>query len=236
MGMALRKLAAEALGTAWLLAIVVGSGLMGEALSGGNSALALMANALATGAGLIVLITLFGPLSGAHFNPLVTLTFMMRGDIKPALAAAYMVAQFVGAVTGVGIAHAMFGEALMQSATRLRDGSGLMLSEAVATFGLMGTIFGCQRFKPDFTPTAIGLYITSAYWFTSSTAFANPAVTVARSLTDSFAGIALGSVPGFIAAQSAGAAMAALVFAWLLKSSPPQISQESKTTPERMAS
>jgi glycerol uptake facilitator-like aquaporin len=236
MEMALRKLAAEALGTAWLLAIVVGSGLMGEALSGGNSALALMANALATGAGLIVLISLFGPLSGAHFNPLVTLTFMMRGDIKPALAAAYMVAQFAGAVIGVGIAHAMFGEALMQSATRLRDGSGLMLSEAVATFGLIGTIFSCLRFKPDFTPTAIGLYITSAYWFTSSTAFANPAVTVARSLTDSFAGIALGSVPGFIAAQSAGAAMAFLVFGWLLKSSPPQISQESKTTPERMAS
>lgn len=236
MEMALRKLAAEALGTAWLLAIVVGSGLMGEALSGGNTALALMANAVATGAGLIVLITLLGPLSGAHFNPLVTLVFMMRGDLKPALTAAYMVSQFAGAVIGVGIAHAMSGGALIQSATRLRDGSGLMLSEAVATFGLIGTIFGCLRFKPDFTPTAIGLYITSAYWFTSSTSFANPAVTVARSLTDSFAGIALASVPGFIAAQSAGAAMAFLVFGWLLKSPPPQMSPERKTTPESIAS
>ncbi len=236
MEMALRKLAAEALGTAWLLAIVVGSGIMGQALSGGNTALALMANAVATGAGLIVLITLLGPLSGAHFNPLVTLTFMIRRDIRPALAAAYMVAQFAGAVIGVGIAHGMFGEALIQSATRLRDGSGVMLSEGVATFGLLGTIFGCLRFKPDFTPTAVGLYITSAYWFTSSTAFANPAVTVARCLTDSFAGITLASVPGFIAAQSAGAAMAFLVFGWLLKSPPAQISPENKTTPQRMAS
>lgn len=236
MEMALRKSAAEALGTASLLAIVIGSGIMGQALSDGNSALALMANAVATGTGLIVLITLFGPLSGAHFNPLVTLSFMIRGDIKPALAAAYMVAQFVGAVIGVWIAHAMFGEALMQSATRLRDGSGLMLSEAVATFGLMGTIFGCQRFKPDFTPTAVGLYITSAYWFTSSTAFANPAVTLARSLTDSFAGIALASASAFIAAQTTGAVMAFLVFGWLLNSPPPQTSPESKTTPERMAS
>ncbi|UDF04419.1 MIP/aquaporin family protein [Asticcacaulis sp. AND118] len=215
-----RKLAAEGLGTAWLLAIVVGSGMMGETLSGGNTAIALLANALATAAGLIVLITLFGPVSGAHFNPLVTLAFAARREINLKLASGYVLVQLAGAIIGVFVAHAMFGESLLQFAARPREGAGLMLSEVVATFGLIGTLFGCLRFKPDFTPTAVGLYILSAYWFTATTSFANPAVTLARSLTDSFAGIAPASVPAFIVAQTTGAVAGFLIFNWLLKAPP----------------
>lgn len=214
-----RRLTAECLGTALLLSIVIGSGIMGQTLAGGNTAIALLGNTLATGAGLVVLITIFGPISGAHFNPVVTLAFAARKDIHPGLAAAYIAAQTIGAVMGVWMAHAMFGEAILQVSTKLRDGPGQALSEAVATFGLIATIFGCIRFKPDFTPVAVGLYITSAYWFTASTSFANPAVTFARSLSNSFAGIAPSSVPLFVAAQIAGASAGVIVFTWLLHES-----------------
>ncbi len=213
-----RRLAAEAMGTMLLLAIVVGSGIMGESLAGGNTALALLGNTLATGTGLVVLITILGPVSGAHFNPVVTLVFALRRDIDLYLALAYMVVQVAGAVLGVCVAHAMFGQAVLQASTRLRDGSSLAFSEAVATFGLILTILGCMRFKREFTPVAVGLYITSAYWFTASTSFANPAVTFARSLSDTFAGIALRSVPLFIAAQIAGALTAAIMAGWLFGS------------------
>jgi len=211
-----RRLAAEALGTALLLAVVVGSGIMGERLAGGNDAIALLGNTLATGAGLVVLITIFGPLSGAHFNPAVTLAFALRRELPWRLAAAYVAVQLVGAVAGVFMAHAMFAEPILQVSTKLRDGPAQAFSEAVATFGLLGTILGTLRFRPDFTPVAVGLYITAAYWFTASTSFANPAVTVARSLTNTFAGIAPSSAPAFIAAQIAGAIAAVWLFRWLL--------------------
>ena len=219
-----RRLFAEALGTALLLAIVIGSGIMGDTLSGGNTAIALLGNTLATGAGLVVLITLFGPISGAHFNPVVTLAFAARREVGAWLAVGYIVAQILGAVLGVFAAHAMFGQAIVQVSTKLRDGPSLAFSEAVATFGLMATIFGCIRFKPDFTPVAVGLYITSAYWFTASTSFANPAVTFARSLSNTFAGIAPSSVPLFVAAQCAGAIVGVAVFGWLLR-------EQSSATP-----
>ena len=215
-----RKLLAEGLGTALLLAIVIGSGIMGETLAGGNTAIALLGNTLATGAGLVVLITIFGPISGAHFNPVVTLAFAVRRDIGAALAFCYIAAQVLGAVLGVYAAHAMFAEAIVQVSTKLRDGPSLAFSESVATFGLIATILGCIRFKPDFTPVAVGLYITSAYWFTASTSFANPAVTLARSLSNTFAGIAPPSVPAFIAAQCAGAILGVIVFGWLLHEQP----------------
>lgn len=189
---------------------------MGESLANGNTAIALLGNTLATGAGLVVLITIFGPISGAHFNPIVTLAFAARRDISLLLAFGYVVAQLIGAVAGVYAAHAMFGQAIIQISTKLRDGPALMFSEAVATFGLMATIFGCIRFKPDFTPVAVGLYFTSAYWFTASKSFANPAVTFARGLSNIFAGIAPSSVPMFVAAQCAGAIVGVAVFSWLL--------------------
>jgi glycerol uptake facilitator-like aquaporin len=211
-----RRLAAEALGSALLLAVVIGSGIMGERLSGGNVAVALLGNTLATGAGLVVLITVFGPISGAHFNPAVTLVALLRRDLTAAEAALYALAQIFGAVAGVWLAHAMFDEAILQTSTRLRDGPAQMLSEAVATYGLVATILGAVRFRPDFTAVAVGLYITDANWFTASTSFANPAVTVARSLSDTFAGIAPASAPAFILAQLVGALLAAPVFGWLL--------------------
>lgn len=214
----LRRLVAEALGTALLLAIVVGSGIMGERLSGGNDAVALLGNTLSTGAGLVVLITVFGPVSGAHFNPAVTLVFALRREIGPYLALAYVAAQSAGGLVGVLAAHAMFDEPLWQVSTRLRDGPGQAFSEAVATFGLVAAILGSLRFRPDFTPAVVGLYITAAYWFTGSTSFANPAVTLARSFTDSFAGIAPSSAPAFVAAQLAGAVAAWAMFGWLLRS------------------
>ncbi len=212
-----RRLAAEALGAALLLAIVIGSGIMAERLSGGNVAIALLGNTLATGAGLVVLITILGPVSGAHLNPAVTLVALLRRDIKAPEAALYAGVQVVGAVAGAWLAHAMFGEAILQTSTKLRDGPAQMLSETVATFGLVATILGAVRFRPDFTAVAVGLYITAAYWFTASTSFANPAVTVARGLSDTFAGIAPASIPAFILAQVAGALLAAWVFGWLLK-------------------
>ena len=219
-----RRLAAEALGTALLLAIVIGSGIMGERLAGGNVALALLGNTLATGAGLTVLITVFGPLSGAHFNPAVTLAFAIRRELPAAEAAAYVALQFVGAVLGVWTAHAMFGLPVVEVSQKLRAGPAQAFSEFVATFGLLATIFGCLRFRPGATPAAVGLYITAAYWFTASTSFANPAVTVARSLSNTFAGIAPASTAAFVAAQLLAIGAALGVFGWLFRRRAPAAS------------
>lgn len=213
----IRPAVAECVGTAMLLAIVVGSGIMGERLAGGNEAVALLGNTIATGAGLIVLIHVFGPVSGAHFNPAVTLAFAMKGEAGSRSAAIYIAAQLVGAVFGVWAAHAMFAEPMLQVSTKLRDSPAQGFSEFVATFGLIGTIFGTQRSRQEFTPVAVGLYITSAYWFTASTSFANPAVTIARSLSDTFAGIAPTSVPLFIAGQLMGTVAGVSFFAWLFR-------------------
>ena len=215
-----RRLTAEALGTGLLLAVVIGSGIMGERLAGGNEAIALLGNTLATGAALIVLITIFGPLSGAHFNPVVTLVFALRRELPIGVALAYVGVQVAGAILGVWLAHAMFAEPIWQVSSKLRDGPAQALSEFVAAFGLLATILASLRFRPDFTPMAVGLYITAAYWFTASTSFANPAVTIARSLSDTFAGIAPASAPAVIAAQFAGAFVAAGLFGWLLKPRP----------------
>ena len=212
-----RRLVAEGLGTALLLAIVIGSGIMGERLAGGNVAIALLGNTLATGAGLVMLITVFGPLSGAHFNPAVTLLFTLRREIPLATASAYILVQIAGAVLGVWAAHLMFAEPIWQVSTKLRDGPAQAFSEAVATFGLIVAILGSIRFRPEATPMIVGLYITSAYWFTASTSFANPAVTIARSLSDTFAGIAPSSAPAFILAQLAGAAAGASLCGWLFQ-------------------
>lgn len=205
-----RRLAAEALGTAALLAAVVGSGIMGERLSEGNGAVALLANALATGAALFVLITVFGPVSGAQFNPVVTLAFLLRGDIGWKAAAAHIAVQLAGAVAGVWSAHLMFDTQVLELSAKVRDGPGQAFSEAVAAFGLVLAVLGSLRWRPDAAPATIALYITGAYWFTASTAFANPAATLARALSDSFAGIAPASVPAFVAAQLVGA-----VLGWL---------------------
>jgi glycerol uptake facilitator-like aquaporin len=200
-----------------LLAVVVGSGIMGERLAGGNDAIALLGNTLATGAALVVLIWVFGSISGAHFNPAVTLVAAVRRDISWPAALAYVPVQVVGAVLGVWCAHAMFGEPILQVSTKLRAGPAQAFAEVVATFGLVATILGTVRFRPEATPMAVGLYITAAYWFTASTSFANPAVTVARSLSNTFAGIAPSCAPAFILAQVVGALLAAGVFGWLLK-------------------
>ena len=212
-----RRLVAEALGTALLLAVVIGSGIMGERLAGGNAAIALLGNTLATGAGLTVLITVFGPVSGAHFNPVVTLVFALRRELTGRVAIAYAAAQTVGAVLGVWAAHLMFAEPVFQVSARLRDGPAQAFAEAVASFGLLLTILGSLRARADAVPMMVGLYITAAYWFTASTSFANPAVTIARSLSDTFAGIAPASVPAFIAAQVIGALAAAGLLRWLHK-------------------
>jgi glycerol uptake facilitator-like aquaporin len=214
-----RRLMAEALGTALLLAIVVGSGIMGQRLSGGNDAIALLGNTLATGAGLVVLIEIFGPVSGAHFNPAVTLVFALRREIGARLAVAYVAVQTAGAVLGVWAAHAMFAEPILQISTKLRAGPAQAGSEAVATFGLVLTILGTLRFRPQVTPMAVGLYITAAYWFTASTSFANPAVTLARCLSNTFAGVAPSSAPGFLLGQAAGALAATGLSRWLFRAS-----------------
>ena len=213
----IRRIVAEGVGTALLLAIVVGSGIMGERLAAGNAAIALLGNTLATGAGLVVLIHMFGPISGAHFNPAVTLAVAVRREIPWRVAAIYIVTQVVGAVLGVWLAHGMFAEPVIQISTKLRAGPSQGLSEFVATLGLIGTIAATQRARPDFTPVAVGLYITAAYWFTASTSFANPAVTMARSLSDTFAGIAPASVPLFLVAQIAGALAGLVLFDWLYR-------------------
>lgn len=200
-----QQLFAEFLGTAFLLAVIVGSGVMGQRLSGGNEAIALLANSLATGAGLVAIILTFGPISGAHLNPLVSLLFAARGELAWAMVPGYVAAQFVGAVAGVWATHAMFAMPLLELATKPRPGLPLMWSEFVATMGLLLLIHRVTRSRPEATPYAVGLYIMAAYWFTSSTSFANPAVTLARSLTDSFTGIRLADVPGFLVAQAIAA-------------------------------
>jgi len=212
-----RRIAAEGLGTAFLLMAVVGSGIMGERLAGGNAAIALLANTMATGAALAVLISIFGPLSGAHFNPAVTLFFALRREIRPAMVLAYVAAQIGGAIIGVWLAHAMFAMPVLEFSTKLRDGPAQWLAEFIATFGLLATIAGSIRFSPATTPMLVGLYITAAYWFTASTSFANPAVTIARSLTNSFSGIAPTSVSGFIGAQIFAAFAAYVVIGWLFQ-------------------
>jgi glycerol uptake facilitator-like aquaporin len=222
-----RPLFAEWLGTAFLLAAVVGSGIMAQKLAGGNVALALLCNAIPTGAILAVLILVFGPISGAHFNPAVTLAFSIRGELPWLLAAAYIIAQLIGALVGVWVAHLMFELPLFQLSITQRTGAGQWLAEAVATFGLLLTILGCAARTPSAIPYAVGLYITSAYWFTASTSFANPAVTIARSLSDTFAGIAPQGAPAFIVAQFAGAIVAVVVARWLWELSEASSKQKS---------
>ncbi|MEZ2144144.1 MIP/aquaporin family protein [Bradyrhizobium sp. DN5] len=206
---------AESLGTAFLLAAVVGSGIMAQKLAGGNVALALLCNTIATGAILVVLILMLAPISGAHFNPAVTLALALRGETSWTDAAIYLVAQVGGGIAGVEIAHLMFELPVLQRSLTERAGAGQWLAEAVATFGLLSTILGVRYRTPAAVPYAVGLYITSAYWFTSSTSFANPAVTIARALSDTFAGIAPRDVPGFIAAQFVGAVLAVVLARWL---------------------
>jgi glycerol uptake facilitator-like aquaporin len=210
-----RRCAAEALGTAFLLATVVGSGIMAERLAGGNAALALLGNTLPTGAILVVLILTFAPVSGAHFNPIVTLTLMIRGRPSMATTAVYILSQLAGALIGVFAAHAMFQLPVFELSATVRTGPGQWLAEAIASFGLILTIFGCLARTPPAIPYAVGLYITAAYWFTASTSFANPAVTIARAFSDTFAGIAPANVPAFILAELAGAGAALALSEWL---------------------
>ncbi|HEX6832485.1 MAG TPA: aquaporin [Rudaea sp.] len=210
-----RTLLAEGIGTALLLAIVVGSGIMGETLAQGNAAVALLANAMATGAGLYVLITLLGPISGAHFNPLVSMLLWWRGACRGSTLSSYVAVQIAGAVAGVWIAHAMFGLPILQTGIKVRTGSGQWLGEVVASAGLLGTIVLASREHARSTAALVGAYVFAAYWFTSSTSFANPAVTIARSLTQSFAGIRPADVPAFIAAQGAGTLLVCAAFRFL---------------------
>jgi glycerol uptake facilitator-like aquaporin len=211
-----QRLASEALGTGLLLATVVGSGIMGERLAGGNVALALLGNTLATGAILAVLITILGPISGAHFNPAVTAVFALRSEIVPRDTVAYVAVQLIGGIIGVLVAHAMFDEEIFQLSTKARSGPAQWLSESVAAFGLVLTILLTPRASPAAIAASVGLYITAAYWFTASTSFANPAVTIARALSNTFAGIRPADVAPFVIAQLAGAVAAALVARWLL--------------------
>lgn len=215
-----RRLTAEAIGTTMLLAAIVGSGIMADRLSGGNQAVALLANTVATAAALVALILTFGPISGAHFNPAVSIADASQGGIRWQEVPAYAAAQVLGAVVGVWIAHVMFGERVFMLSLHERSGSAQMVSEFVATFGLLSVIWGCARRRSDAVPFAVAAYIASAYWFTASTSFANPAVTLARALTDTFAGIRPADVPGFIVAQLAGAAVATLLFRWLVPALP----------------
>lgn len=222
-----RRLTAEAIGTAMLLAAVVGSGIMGDRLSGGNEAIALLANTVATAAALVALILTFSPISGAHFNPAVSVADASQGGLEWRQVPGYVAAQVLGAVAGVWIAHVMFGERVLMVSLQPRSGPALMVSEFVATFGLLSVIWGCSRRRSDAVPFAVAAYIAAAYWFTASTSFANPAVTLARALTDTFAGIRPSDVPGFIVAQLAGATAATLVFRWLVPALP-------RTTTERV--
>lgn len=210
-----QRLAAEAIGTWFLLVAVVGSGIMAETLSGGNTGIALLANTLATGAILTVLITVLGPISGAHLNPAVSLVETLAGRLRPADAASFVAVQMIAAVAGVFAAHVMFGQPISQLSGHVRSGWPLAFSELVATFGLVLVILGAVRHRPAAVAPVVGLYITGAYWFTASTSFANPAVTVARTLTDTFAGIRAADAPLFIAVQLVGALLAAGVAQWL---------------------
>ena len=214
-----RRLVSEGLGTAMLLAVVVGSGIMAERLAGGNVAIALLANAIATGAGLIALILMFGTISGAHFNPVVTLSEAFQKNMPGREVLPYILVQVLGAFAGVAAAHGMFENPVFFASEHVRTGMAQWWSEFVATFGLIAVIIGCSRSRPSVTPFAVAAYITSAYWFTSSTSFANPAVTLARAATNTFAGIRPADAPGFIIAQLLGAAAATLVFCWLYPAS-----------------
>ena len=215
-----RRVVAEAIGTAFLLAAVVGSGIMGERLAGGNLAVALLANTLATGAALVALILTFGPISGGHFNPAVTLADASRHGLAWREVPVYIAAQIIGAFAGVAAAHLMFSEPLFFASHHIRAGSAQLWGEFVATFGLLSVIWGCARSRSSAVPFAVGAYITAAYWFTSSTSFANPAVTLARAASDTFSGIRPADAPGFIVAQLAGAMAATLLFRWLAPSVP----------------
>lgn len=210
-----RKVAAEAIGTGFLLAAVVGSGIMAEKLSAGNVSLALLENTLATGAALVALILCFGPISGAHFNPAVTLADATQGGIPWSLVPLYIAAQCVGGMCGVYAAHLMFALPVLEASAHIRSGPAQLFSEFVASFGLLAVIWGCSRTRPSQVPFAVGAYITAAYWFTASTSFANPAVTLARSFTNTFAGIRPVDAPGFIVVQFAGALAATVLFRWL---------------------
>jgi glycerol uptake facilitator-like aquaporin len=230
-----RRLAAEAVGTALLLATIVGSGIMAERLAGGNVALALLANTVATGAGLLALILTFGGVSGAHFNPAVTVADATQGGLAWRAVPPYIAAQLTGAFAGVALAHLMFGAPVFSASHHVRSGAGQLAGEFTATFGLISVIWGCSRARPAATPFAVAAYITAAYWFTSSTSFANPAVTLARAATDSFAGIRLTDAPGFILAQSLGAAAATLFFRWLIPSLPAVADRVVTTTNQEHA-
>jgi glycerol uptake facilitator-like aquaporin len=210
-----RKLVAEGVGTGFLLAAVVGSGIMAERLSAGNVSLALLENTVATGAALIALILTFGPISGAHFNPAVTIADATQGGLPWRIVPGYIVAQCLGAFLGVYAAHVMFGQTVIQVSTHVRSGGSQLFSEFVATFGLLAVIWGCSRARPAAVPFAVGSYITAAYWFTASTSFANPAVTLARSFSNTFAGIRPADAPGFVAMQLTGALAATALFRWL---------------------
>ena len=215
-----RRAVSEGVGTALLLSTVVGSGIMGENLAGGNVALALLANTLATGAGLVALILTFGPISGAHFNPAVTLADASQGELSWRDVPVYVAAQVIGAFVGVGLANVMFGKPLFFASGHERSGAAQLVSEFVATFGLLSVIWGCARRRPGAVPFAVGAYITAAYWFTASTSFANPAVTLARSASDTFAGIRPSDAPAFIIVQLLGAGAATATFRWLVPSLP----------------
>lgn len=212
-----KRYVAEFVGTAFLLATVVGSGIMAETLAGGNVAIALLGNTLPTGAILVVLITMLGPISGAHFNPAVTLVFTLKKEISVPSAVIYVFVQILGGILGVVVAHAMFAQQIIQSSTKLRTGPDQWLAEAVATFGLVLTILAVAKFREQAVAWSVGLYITAAYWFTASTSFANPAVTIARSFSDTFAGIAPSSVLAFIIAQLVAAILAWALCHWLLR-------------------
>jgi glycerol uptake facilitator-like aquaporin len=216
----MRALVGELVGTAMLLVAVVGSGIMGERLAGGNVAIALLANSVASGAALIALILTFGPISGAHFNPAVSLADASQGGLNWPQATGYVLAQIIGAGLGVGAADYMFEEPVFAWSRHVRSGLPQTFSEAVATFGLLAVVWSCSRRRSAAVPFAVGAYIAGAYWFTSSTSFANPAVTLARSLTDTFAGIRPADVPGFIVAQLIGAAAATALFRWLVPALP----------------
>ena len=212
----IRRLCAEWLGTFSLLATVVGSGIMAERLAGGNIAIALLGNTIPTGCILIVTILVFGPISGAHFNPAVTLSFALRREIAVRESVFYVGAQIAGGICGVLVAHVMFDNPLIDPSTTVRTGLGQWVGEFVATFGLVGTVLGCLKSRPDAVPYAVGLYITAAYWFTSSTSFANPAVTIARGLSNTFAGIQPSNISAFVLMQLIAAGLATLFFHWLL--------------------
>lgn len=215
-----RRLTSEFVGTAFLLATVVGSGIMAERLSGGNVAVALLGNTIPTGAILVVLITQFGPISGAHFNPAVTLVFALKREISARDSIAYVIVQILGALVGVWIAHLMFEETVLQFSQKIRSGGAQCFAEAVATFGLVVTILGTIKARKEAVPVAVGLYITAAYWFTASTSFANPAVTIARAFSDTFAGIRPVDMPWFIGAQLCAAVLALAYCTWQFNTAP----------------